>query len=231
MAKTAVIHCSDFGVEWSENFRLTTLSNTPMPNTKAKSQKSRAKKGAKKFMINSIEQWEALSSPTRAAIIECLTAIGPSSIKEIAASLGRSPELVHHHMPMLVETGFVVEEEPRQLPRHTERVFADNGLEWVFDAKTDPAAFSEGMSKMARAWSRANERLVADAVSGKDGKQLTQVMKSLTFRSESAFLRPAAEEKVRKHLEAIKTIFQAERTSNEGEHRTIYWSMVPLESE
>lgn len=197
-----------------------------MAKTKASTQKSRPKK----FMINSIEQWEALSSPTRAAIIECLSAIGPSSIKEIAVSLGRSPELIHHHMPTLVETGFVVEDEPRQLARHTERVFAYNGCEWVFDPKADPETFIEGMSKMAKAWSRANERLVSDALAGKDGKQLTRVLKSLTFRSESAFLRPAAEKKVRKHLEAIKAIFHAERSSNEGEHRTIYWSMVPLEN-
>lgn len=201
-----------------------------MANIKANALKRSPKKSAKKFLINSIEQWEVLSSPTRAAIIECLSAIGPSSIKEIAASLGRSAELIHHHMPMLVETGFVVEEEPRQLPRHKERVYADNGKEWVFDPKADPDAFIEGISKMARAWSRANERHIADALSGKDAKQLQQVLESLTFRSESAFLRPDAEEKVRKHLDAIKEIFQAERASNAGEHRTIYWSMVPLEN-
>lgn len=195
-----------------------------------KTQKTKKTPRRKKLTINTREQWEVLSSPTRAAIIECLCAIGPSSIKEIATSLGRSAELVHHHMPMLLETGFIIEKEPRQLARHTERVFSDCGLVWHFDAKTDPEAFSEGMSKMARAWSRANERLVAEALSEKTSKQLTETMKSLTFRSESAYLRPAAEEKVLKHLDAIKKIFQEERTSNKGEYRTIYWSYVPVDS-
>ncbi len=198
---------------------------------KSKTQIPSKKPQSKKLVINSKERWEVLCSATRAAIIECLCAIGTSSIKEIASALGRSAELVHHHMPMLLETGFVIECEPRQLARHTERVFSDCGLEWQFDPKTDPPAFIQGISRMARAWSRANERLVADAIAGKDGKQLTELMKTLTFRSESAFLRPAAEEKVRKHLDAIKKIFEAERSSNSGEHRTIYWSYVPIENE
>ena len=197
---------------------------------KSKTQKAKRKSGSKKLTINSKEQWEVLSSTTRAEIIECLLAIGPSSIKEIAAALGQSPELVHHHMPMLLDAGFVIEQEPRQLARHTERVFSECGLEWDFDAKSDPPAFIEGMSKMARAWSRANERLVAEALADKNGKQLTELVKSLTFRSESAYLRPDAEAKVKKHLEAIKQVFSTERVSTDGEYRTIYWSFVPVES-
>lgn len=197
----------------------------------AKSKTQKKKPGLKRLVINSKEQWEVLSSTTRAEILECLYAIGPSSIKEIATSLGRSAELVHHHMPMLLDAGFVIERAPRQLARHKERVFSDCGLEWFFDPRTDPPAFIEGMSKMARAWSRANERLVADALTNRegDGEELVELMKSLTFRSESAFLRPAAEEKVRKHLDAIKKVFQAERATPQGEYRTIYWSYVPVE--
>lgn len=192
--------------------------------------KKNKKPSPRQLVINSPQQWEALSSTTRAEIIECLMAIGPSSIKEIAASSGRSAELIHHHMPMLLETGFVIECEPRQLARHTERVFSDCGLDWFFDPQTDPPAFIEGMAKMARAWSRANERLVAEALANRDGDELDELMKSLTFRSESAFLRPAAEEKVKKHLEAIKKVFQNERASSNGNYRTIYWSYVPVEN-
>ncbi len=196
---------------------------------KSKVKHSQKKARSRKLVIDSKEQWEALSSPTRAAIIECLSAIGPSSIKEIAASLGCSPELVHHHMPMLLETGFVVEEEPRQLVRHVERVFSEGGAEWIPDVRTDPDLASEGLTKTARAWSRANERLVADALAGKDGDELTELLDVLVFRSETAFLSTEAEKKVRKHLEAIKDIFKEERASSKGQRRSIYWAFVPIE--
>lgn len=196
---------------------------------KSKAKRLQSKVRSRKLVIDSKEQWEALSSPTRAAIIECLSAIGPSSIKEIAASLGCSAELVHHHMPMLLETGFVVEEEPRQLVRHVERVFSEGGAEWVPDVTSDPDAASVGLTKTAKAWSRANERLVAEALADKDGDELAALLKVLTFRSETAFLSPAAEKQVRKHLDAIKEIFKEERTSPNGKHRSIYWALVPIE--
>lgn len=197
---------------------------------KALKKKPRKAKRSNELIIKTKRQWESISSPTRASIIECLFAIGPSSIKEIAASIGRSAELVHHHMPMLLEAGFVVEQEPRQLPKHTERVFAESGLKWVFDTQSDPDTFVEGITKMGRAWSRANERLLERAFKGKDPSEFPQLLKQITFRSESAFLEPSAEKEVRKHLEAIKEVFQKERASNKGVHQTIYWSLVPVDN-
>lgn len=176
------------------------------------------------LLIKTQKQWTAVSSPTRAAILESITALGQCSVKEIAHSIGKSAELVHHHLPILLETEFVLETDPRKSGRHVERMFIAGADRWVFDPSLGSEEFVEGFLKMARAWGRANERMLADRLGQLTADERLNLPEALTIRSETARLSPDAKDQVRQHLQAIKRIFATQRTSDDGRLYTIFWS-------
>ncbi len=61
----------------------------------------------------SVAQLDCLASPVRAAIVRILAMEGEASIKELAASLGRSKTRLYHHVGALVEAGLLSGTERR----------------------------------------------------------------------------------------------------------------------
>ena len=182
------------------------------------------------IIVKTETQWEMLSSATRAAILEFLTATGPSSVKEVANGIGVSPELVHHHVRLLVESGFVIKCEPRKLPRHIEQVFRSAASIWKLDTK-NPKRYAEGIKRMAKAWSRANQRILSQSVADKTGTQLAKFERAKTIRAETGPLDSADVKAIRRHLDGIQEIFKNARRKNDGKGsmHTIYWSFLPIE--
>jgi hypothetical protein len=77
--------------------------------------------------------WKQMLAPVRAEIIEVMRALGTATIKEVASVLSRVPASLYAHVDRLVALGVLVEQEPRRLPRHTERVFALAARDFVPD--------------------------------------------------------------------------------------------------
>lgn len=195
--------------------------------------KNNMAKRKKKLVIKTAKHWDAISNSTRAEILEVLSASGnrPATIKEIANTMGRSAELIHHHMAILLDAGLVNECEPRQLARHKEKTFMEVAEYWSYDIKSDPESFVDGFLRMTKAFSRANERKISNCMEGKTGKQLAELHREKILRVESGRLTETEYKRVRRHISALMEIFAKARTRTDGDLFTMLWSIVPVESD
>lgn len=72
-------------------------------------------------------QIRALESPMRQEIVDAITGLGPSSITELAAFLGRAPDSLYFHIKKLVKVRLVQEVEKRKDGRHESAIYAIPG--------------------------------------------------------------------------------------------------------
>lgn len=181
------------------------------------------------FYIRRREDFDLFCSPIRASIMEYLVAFGPMSARDIAARLGRSAALTHHHLGILHRGGLVREVAREKRGKHLERVFSMGPENWKYDFETDPRAIAEGMQRIARTWGRHSERLLARVF--KDQPTFTpRMQRMLSVRAETGRLSDTSAEAVREHLRAIRKLFEKDRKLGEGEVYQIFWSYFPLES-
>lgn len=180
------------------------------------------------FHIRRREDFDLFCSPIRASILEYLIAFGPMSAREIAARIGRSAALTHHHVGILLRGGLLREVAREKRGKHIERVFAIRTEVWKYDFETDPKAIAEGMLRIARTWGRHSERLLGRVLSRSKGPSLG-MQRIATIRAETGRLSEKSAEAVREHLMAIRRIFERDRKRGEGEFYQIFWSYFPLE--
>ncbi|MGW7531514.1 ArsR/SmtB family transcription factor [Amycolatopsis sp. NPDC054798] len=88
----------------------------------------------------------ALASGIRLRIIR-LTSFEAMTNKELAARLHRDPATTLHHVRRLVDTGFLVPQEPRRGARGAKEIpYLSTGLSWQLDNDgTDAVAVNEAM--------------------------------------------------------------------------------------
>jgi hypothetical protein len=79
-------------------------------------------KRSKIKVVKSPELWEILVSPVRSHIAETLRLLGPSSVAQVAAAIGRPPDGLYRHIEMLIEAGFVRQTGFRKSERNVERI-------------------------------------------------------------------------------------------------------------
>lgn len=186
------------------------------------------KPAADVFYIRRREDFDLFCSPIRASILEYLIAFGPMSAREIAARIGRSAALTHHHLGILFRGGLVREVSREKRGKHLERIFAIGTEKWKYDYETDPAAIAEGIMRIARTWGRHAERLLS-RVFGSEPTITPQMQRFLSVRAETGRLSEASAEAVRGHLQAIRQIFERDRKGGAGAFYQVFWSYFPLE--
>lgn len=191
--------------------------------------KKKTKPDGDTFHIRRREDFDLFCSPIRAAILEYLVAFGPMPAREIAARIGRSAALVHHHVGILLRGGLVREVSRVKRGKHLERIFAIGPTNWRYDFQTDPQAIAEGMLRIARTWGRHSERLLTRAFQGSEDIA-PRMQQFMTIRAETGRLSEASAAAVREHLQAIRRIFEEDRTRSDGEFYQIFWSYFPLEA-
>jgi DNA-binding transcriptional ArsR family regulator len=79
------------------------------------------------FLIEDAAQIRALESPMRQELVDALTTLGPSSISDLAAYLGRHADSLYFHMRKLVKVKLVVVNEQRKVGRHEFAIYAVPG--------------------------------------------------------------------------------------------------------
>ncbi len=181
------------------------------------------------FHIRRREDFDLFCSPIRASILEYLIAFGPMSARDIAARIGRSAALTHHHVGILLRGGLLREVSREKRGKHVERIFAVSTEVWKYDFETDPKAIAEGILRIARTWGRHSERLLWRVLSRSNGLS-PHMQKFTTIRAETGRLSEKSAEAVREHLMAIRRIFERDRKRGEGEVYQIFWSYFPLEN-
>lgn len=70
------------------------------------------------------KQIRALASPVRQEVVDTVQALGPCSVAEIAAELGRPADGLYYHVRALLRVGLLVEAGERSAGRRCERLYA-----------------------------------------------------------------------------------------------------------
>lgn len=92
------------------------------------------------FWITDPAQIRALESPMRQEIVDAISAIGPCSINELGASLGRAADSLYFHVRKLVKVRLVHEVDSRKEGRHEAAIYAMTG-------RTARIVYSSAMKK------------------------------------------------------------------------------------
>ncbi len=179
------------------------------------------------FLISKEEDFDLICSPVRASVLEILVAFGPMPVREIAARLGRSATLIHHHVGILFRGGLLREHATEKRGKHVERIYAVTTEDWRYDFETHPEAMAKGMIRIARIWGRHAERLLTKALK-KNRKFTLSMQRFLTTRAETGHLSEQAAQSVRDHLGAIRRIFEQERRREGGTPFHVFWNYFPM---
>lgn len=121
------------------------------------------------LLISTPAQVRALASPVRTAIIESLLVLGPSTIKSIAARLGRSPESLYHHARILEAAGLIRVHAVRPTAKTRHTVYALVSTRLRLDrSKTSAAMRRARAAAIASMLASTTRRARAAATQGLD---------------------------------------------------------------
>jgi Helix-turn-helix domain len=75
-------------------------------------------------VLTTRRQMAALASPVRLELVGAVKAAGPSSVRELAARMGRPADGLYHHVKALLRAGVLVQTDTRKAGKRTEAVYA-----------------------------------------------------------------------------------------------------------
>ena len=157
----------------------------------------------------------ALASPVRWQIADALATHGPSSIREIAARLGRSAAGLYYHVNALVEVGVVVLVGARPTERRAEAVYRLVAPRLVVDRQQRSSAYTEALLRTCGAMLRLTERNHRAAVQAGafvlEGPQRTLAVRRLTGKLNRERLR-----RVNRLLDELAGLFGEPDAKGEG---------------
>ena len=110
------------------------------------------------------DQLEALASPVRHQLHQTLDAIGPCSVRELAARMGREPEALYYHLRPMLKAGIVVETGKRQARRRAEAVYDVAGRPLRIDPGVTTPRFLKAIVASATARLRLAERCLRQTI-------------------------------------------------------------------
>ena len=121
---------------------------------------------SKEFRIRRSDQIHALAVPARQEIIDALLCSGPSTVADIAESLGRPADSLYFHIRILKRLGLMVAVEPRRPGGREEMVYDVPGRPMRIDYNLGDRKISAGIVKAIGAMVRITQRDFNDAVEG-----------------------------------------------------------------
>lgn len=75
------------------------------------------------YIVRRPAQVAALASPVRQEIVDAMCAIGPCSVAELAALLGRPADALYYHVRALLRVGLLIDRGTRPAGRRAEAVY------------------------------------------------------------------------------------------------------------
>ena len=178
--------------------------------------------------VRRARELDALVSPGRMELVDCLQALGPATIAEIGASLARKPASLYYHVHRLVAAGLVRVKAKRSGARRPEVVYelaaqaisVEGSLRSRRAARALTRAAAALLRRAAREYSRALEAW-NDA-----GPERTPILFAARMNGP---LPPASAQRVTRHVLAIQRIFQGARVAGRGRPFALTALMCPLD--
>lgn len=185
------------------------------------------RRSAARRWLSDPAQIEALASPLRQRILDRLEARGPSSIRELAAELGRRPDALYYHVRKLVELELLAEVDSRPTGTTPEALFDLRERRWHIDYTPDGSARDEALRKLTRQLLRQAARDFEDGLGQADARGRGARRNLWPLRLE-AQLSAAELREVVGHLEAIVEILRKPKRDRSGRLIALSWVLAPL---
>lgn len=152
-------------------------------------------------------QREALTSPVRLELLEHLGAIGPASVRDLAARMSRSPHSLHYHVRIMEEAGLLRRTGTVKSGPRDEALFDVVANRYEIEQSTGARGTDHAEARAIRAVLRKAEREFTDAVATdpalvhRDGCFAGRLRAQLSAK---------ARKDIAQHLTAIQRIFAEE---------------------
>ncbi len=164
------------------------------------------------YRIERLEQFQALASPVRSQVLWRLASIGPASVAEVAAALGRKPQSLYPHFEALREVGLVLHQSDRHTGRRHEAVYATpaRNMLLVYDAThaEKRQALWETVAAGSRNAMRSFQRRLLSGQAQTRGQ-----LRDTHYSNLSAWVSDAELEQINQHLDAIQDLLQRPKQS------------------
>jgi DNA-binding transcriptional ArsR family regulator len=148
-------------------------------------------------------------------LVAALEALGLSSVRELAAHLGRSPQSLYFHLRPLLESGLVEEAGERVVGRRTEHLYRLVGTLRIAGDVTDPD-YGHAMAEMCRSITRAAERDYCRAIE-EDGACLLGRRRNLSQHHYHVHLTPRDRSRFLRMLDELDEFLLSHNAPGRGE--------------
>lgn len=150
-------------------------------------------------------QLRCIASPVRHDMVDHLSAHGVMSIRELAASIGRKPASIYHHLKRLLEVGLVEETGTRLANRRIEKLYATPSRRMRLNRALQEARHDDEMDEIVAGLCRQTARDFSRGLQHDDARRSGPARNLRFFRLVS---RPTAESvrEINRKLEEIAEI-------------------------
>lgn len=173
------------------------------------------------------QQIQALSSSVRQRMMDRIEAVGPSSVRQLAASLGYAHDALYYHIKVLLKAELVraVGTQPRA--RRDEALYDVINPNWqigyaLADASNVRAICSVAKSMLKQAF-RDFEAGCSHPLAETDGS----ARNLWTLRLE-ARLSATQREQIQAHLQGIFAILRSAKTDSDDPLHAVTWAIAPI---
>jgi DNA-binding transcriptional ArsR family regulator len=176
--------------------------------------------------IRRVGQIQALASPVRQEIADCLAAGGPMSVAELAAELGRTPPSLYFHVQRMLQAGLIETAGERNLQRHAEKLYAAARVMRVHYDLRDPDS-RDAVSAMAASMQRVAARDFERGIESAEARA-TGGRRNLWAARMVAWV--SAEELARLNalLESILDLLSTRCDETKTERVALQWTLTPV---
>lgn len=179
--------------------------------------------------LMSPDKWRVMLSPVRADLTENLRSIGPCSIAEIAAMIGRRPDTLYRHVATLIRAGFVKPAGYRKNGRHVEQLIDATADDFMIDLGRhgDVDEDNEGVAATSVGFLKSAARTIVKASEARM-LRLTPHDRNVTVLYEQSRLTPQKFKRVRELLFEAKRIMDECKGSPEGQLYMLVMAASPV---
>jgi len=179
------------------------------------------------YPITDPRQIAALGSPARQEVVDGLQALGPSSIAELGASLGRAPDSLYYHVRALQKVGLVVPAGTRAAGARSEALYDVPG-KLVLDHEPATRREEEALARLVASALRIGERDFRRAQAEGRARQRRSAQRNAWGGRMKGWLTPDELAEVRTHVEALSELFARGRRRPGSELAALAFVLAPL---
>ncbi|WP_375204083.1 winged helix-turn-helix domain-containing protein [Hyphococcus sp.] len=181
------------------------------------------------YYILDQHQLQCMASPVRQDMVDHLSAHGVMSIKELAASIGKKPSSIYHHLKLLLEADLIVETGSRVVNRKLEKLYATPSRRMRMSKALEDPENNEELREIVGALCRQTDRDFSRGLENEQAKRGGQFQNLRFFRLVNRPT-PQSLRQINKKLDEIAEILWSDPDPN-SPLVALTWILAPKDTD